>query len=340
MKTKLFLWIAFSFGLAYLGIFTGCGGGGGGGGGGGSTIPASYDGVTSQAVISCDNADTIVKNTWEISTKQEVVEVAMEVSGYLFDSYPDVPAQIYSDCGDLSFANVQLQVDQVSDTYGSFKGQIDFVNYCVNWEETFDLNGLVSFNGTAQETATGFVVTMVLTFNNVQKKVDDTVIYTITERTVEFDVILSNDLSVKEEITYNHVLRDESTGWTYWFDGLDTIIFSEFEDGLVTATFNGRFYDHQNGFVDIESEGNLSIPDIDIPTGVLWFYGNMSEARLTFDSGGTLLEVDQNNDGIMDCSITDIFSTVARLSTTIDQPEQDDTSPGLEAEKLKLMFNF
>ena len=226
----------FSFGsilvcfLALLGFLTACGGGGGGGSGGGEevTIPASYDGVTSQAIITCENAETIIKNSWEISSKQEIVEVAMEVSGSLFDSYPDVPPQIFSDCGDLSYANVQLQVNQVSETYGTFEGQIDFVNYCVNWDESFDLDGLVTFSGTAQEISEGYVVTMVLTFDNVKKIVSDTVIYTITEGTVDLDVTLYNDLSVKEEITYKHVLRDESTGKTYWFDDLKTIIFVEF----------------------------------------------------------------------------------------------------------------
>jgi hypothetical protein len=325
--------------LTLFGFLTACGGGGGGGGEV-TTIPASYDGATSQALITCENAETIVRNSWKISTKQEVVEVAMEVSGYLFDSYPDMPPQISSDCGDLSYANVQLQVNQVSETYGTFEGQIDFVNYCVNWEESFDLNGLVTFSGTAQETSEGFVVTMILTFNNVQKIVADDVIYTITEGTVDLDVTLFTDLTAKEEITYKHVLREESTGRTYWFDDLETIVLSEYENGLATATFGGRFYDHEYGYVDIESEGRLSIPDIDIPTGVLWFYGNESKARLTFDAGGTLLEVDQNSDGNMDCSISDIFPTAATLSITIDEPEQNETAPGVEAEKLKRVFNF
>ncbi|MBW2520389.1 MAG: hypothetical protein JRD88_08565 [Deltaproteobacteria bacterium] len=331
--------------LVLLGFLAACGGGGGGGGGGEVTsIPTSYDGTTSQALITCENAENIVINSWEISTKQDVVEVAMEVSGYLFDSYPDVPPQITSDCGDLSFANVQLQVNQVSETYGTFEGQIDFVNYCVNWEESFDLNGLVTFSGTAQETSEGYVVTMILTFENVQKIVSDKLIYTVTEGTVELDVTLSTDLTVKEKITYNHVLRDESTGKTYWFDDLETIILGEYESELVTSTFIGRFYDHDYGFFEIESEGSLIIPDLDMPSGVLWFYGKESEARLTFDAGETLLEVDQNSDGSMDCSFTDIFPTVASplapLSMTVDEPEQNETMPGVEAEKIKQVFNF
>lgn len=346
MKRKFVFGIILIGLLTLLGVLAACGGGGGGGGGGGeeTSIPTSYDGATSQALITCENAENVVKNSWEISSKQEVVEVAMEVSGNLFDSYPDVPPQIYSDCGDLSYANVQLQVNQVSETYGTFEGQIDFVNYCVNWEESFDLNGLVTFSGTAQETSEGYVVTMILTFNNAQKIVSDNLIYMITERTVDLNVTLYNDLTVKEEITYKHVLLDESTGKTYWFDDLATIILGEYESELVTATFSGRFYDHQYGFFDIESEGRLSIPDIDIPTGVLWFYGNGSEARLIFDDGGTLLEVDQNSDGKMDCSFTDIFPTVAPalapLNMSIDEPEQKETMPGVEAEKIKRVFNF
>lgn len=293
--------------LALLGVLAACGGGGGGGGGA-PAIPASYTGVTNQAGITCENAATIVKNAWELSTKQEVIEVATEISGDLFDFYPEVPPQIYSDCGDTSYANVQLQIKQVSETYGTFNGRIEFVNYCVNWEEPFDINGLVTFKGSANETAEGYVVTMVLTFYNVQKKVADNVIYTITEGSVAYDVTLYNDLTITEEITYNHVLRDESTGRTYWFDDLETRVFLEYEDGPVTATFDGRFYDHVNGFVDIESEGSLLVPDIEDPSGILWFYGKESKARLTFDAGSTLLEVDGNNDGSFDCPpLTDIF---------------------------------
>lgn len=268
--------------------------------------PATYLGNTDQALIACENAVDIVRNVWETSSRQDVVEVVDEVIAQLFELYPDIPDQIMSDCEDGSSAAVQLQVDEDA---GTFSGQIDFVDYCVNWGEGFALNGLVVFSGTAEETPASYEVALELEFDNVQKKENDgPVSYTITEGTATYVVVLGEN-EVTENITYNHVLREEGIpDKTYWFDDLRINIVAVSEEAPAEATFIGRFYDHDHGFVDVESEGPLTIADIDMPTGILSFYGKESRARLSFDDqGDTLLEVDRNNDGTIDCSTPDVF---------------------------------
>jgi len=330
MKRKLSLWGALFGLLAILGVLAACGGGGGGHGGG-TVIPVSYTGKTDQAVITCDNAVNIVRNAWEMSSKQEIVEVVDEIIGELFDYYPNVPDRIFSICGDNSYANVQLLVNEDA---GTFSGQIEFVNYCVSWGVPFDINGKVTFSGKAVETSTEFIVNLVLKFYNVEKRESDgPVLYAITEGKATYVVTIDLNDSTTENVTYNYVLRDNSVpSKTYWFDDLEIAISSATEGSASYATFGGRFYDNDYGYVDIESESPLYVPDIEIPTGILWFYGKGSEAKLSFMEVSTLLEIDVNADGTFDCSVTDIFPMGTPFGITMEGIEEDGSMSGIKAQ--------
>jgi hypothetical protein len=272
--------------------------------------PASYAGNTNQAEITRINAAEIVRNVWELGSQREIIDVVVDVlekAGFL-DDPTNIPAnlRIYTDCGDGSYADFAFQLNQAT---GTFSGNIIFVGYCVFWGnggEAIYLDGAVPFDGTFAPTLAGMAFSLRLSFNNLDSTMGDASL-TYPEGTATY-VFAFDGNGEAETDTSNYVLRDNKRNKTYWFDNYVLKIFGVSDEGPLEATFNGRFYDHENGFVDVETDGKLLVPDIDSPTGILWFYGKGSSAKLTFTTGSTLLEVDGNNDGTVDYSTTEVFA--------------------------------
>ena len=126
--------------------------------------------------------------------------------------------------------------------------------------------------------STSFVVNLALTFDSVERKdITGFVVYTLNEGTANY-VVTDNVDSFVENITYNFVLSDNNVPpKTYWLSNIKLNIIADIISGTGTATVNGRFYDHDYGYVDASTEGSLVVPDIATPTGILWFNGMSSK---------------------------------------------------------------
>ena len=317
--------------LAMLGVLAACGGGGGGDDGGGEdeAIPASYDGETTQAVITAENAVAIISNAWGLLdtgrdlgevvpmaessaepagetpvpsgtagqiTQQEVTSGQPKISATATDS-----GVLDGDCG----GSVNYSI-VTNDTTGAFSSQFTFFDYCTLIDaETIFLDGSLSASGQVDldsETLTLFH----LTFDELSfGEGSDTYAYTFTEGSSTYAFPL--DMSGETD-TLDLVLRDNSEfpRKTYWLNNyVITISYDYYGVFVDKVTFRGRFYDYDEGYVDISTPilNPLRVPDTVLPTtGVLLFTGAAnSQAKLTFnEDGSTVLAVDGNRDGDFD----------------------------------------
>ena len=260
--------------------------------------PFSYDGKTDQSMITAVNAETLVRNALEFGPRLEIFDVVVGIieDAGLLDGPIDIPYQrVVGNCG--GYADLQFQFDERT---GALSGQIQFVEYCNDWwEENLYLNGTVPFDGNYVTTTNGYTFSLRLSFNDLdalESTVGD-VSLTFTEG--EATLVLSLDQNdVTEDYTFNYVLRDNGLPIkTYWSDNLQLTFFIASGAATGDTRFKGRFYDHEHGFVDIETEGAL-IETGDITTGILWFNGKESKAKLTFTANESpVLQVDDDNDG-------------------------------------------
>jgi hypothetical protein len=296
-------------------------GGGGGGGGAGSAVPASYTGLTSQAVLSTDNAATLASGVWEGGMIADgltgVVPLSVQpnvpASGSTFDftgrlrdlvlqALPAgraqaLPAAVVSDtlpgdCG--GSAGYTMDVNEQS---GAFSGQFSFNDYCSLGTV---IAGVLSFSGQGNP-ADGSVSRMQLVFNNL-RVADASFSGAVTEGTASF--VLAAD-GLGETATLDYVLRDNNLLKTAWVNNyVAQTTYGNLADQVMVS---GRYYDGDFGFVDLATLTPLTVAATPRPTGgSLLFTGQASQARLTFHADqSTLLEVDGNNDGLFEVQLRD-----------------------------------
>lgn len=302
-------------------------GGGGGGGGGGPTVPASYTGLTNQAVLTNGNALILVGGAWDggvvsdgaagvvpltSQTKAKVPVVLLKFTGQLKDlvlqtrptdravaqlavAVPIDP--LIGNCG--GSATFTMDLNEVN---GAFTGQITFDNYCTLGAPNSVVAGVLSFSGQANP-LDGFVSLLELGFNSLtlsDATSNPSFSRTITEGTASFTFAAD---SLSEVDSLNYVLRDNLQPKTYWVnDYVMLITYGQVSDEV---GLSGRYYNSDFGYVDISTLSPLLISLDPLPNGgVLLFSGQASQAKLSFTSGQTsLLEVDANNDGLFDFPI-------------------------------------
>lgn len=312
-------------------VLAACGGGGGGGGGGdggvvGPTVPASYTGLTSQAVLNNTTAPVLVSGAWEGGVATDgatgVVPLASQANAQppgallgfssrlkelVLQHRPvdravaqpvDIP--LVGTCAVGGSANITMDLNETS---GAFTGQINFDNYCTLGTPDNVIAGVLSFSGQSNPAANGFVSLLQLQFNSLTLSdavASPTFSRTITEGTATF-TFAADGLS--EVDTLNYVLRDNDNlqPKTYWVNNYVLPITYGLVSGIDEVGLSGRYYDSALGYVDIStSPSSPLLMSLDpLPNGgVLLFSGLASQARLSFDVGQTsLLEVDASNSG-------------------------------------------
>lgn len=307
--------------LAGVMVLSSCGSGGGGGDGG-SAFPASYTGSRDQAAITPSNAVTTVTGAWNggassfdlaevtplatnsdtpapgIATDSLVRTLADMVGEALPGAAPQIRPLVLvtdtmpGDCG----GSAAISLD-VNETTGSFTGTITFSSYCsagTTLDGTVPVSGQVDL-GTLNPTR------LTMTFHSL-RVVDATEDWTLVEGTAT--LVMTSDLS-SETDTLNLAIRNNLLQKTFWINNYVIHV----TIALNQATLTGRYYDPDYGYVDISTLAPLDTSNTLRPaSGVLLFTGSLSQARLTFAATGDLLEIDANNDGTFEASVSDPFS--------------------------------
>lgn len=307
-----------------------CACGGGGGGGGGVVVPATYSGITTQAVLTSDNAQAIVLGAWD----------GGRLPGDVFDAVPlsHISAYSGSDAGWLDLAgqlkNLALKtiptpqqvlplvliIDEplipdcggtgtamitVDEATGTFSGPLNFVDFCTFGEGGVETiwNGTMRIEGRLNVSDLSLIF---LTMRFIDLNIaDNSMDVALTEGHLTFTPTPGG---TGETLSGNYVLRDNVTLDTFWINNY--VIRVTYGLPNDTATLTGRYYDSDYGFVDITNPTLLTVPDTIRPTGgALLFTGLNSKARLTFnpDMSG-LLELDANNDGIFETDLGNLFA--------------------------------
>jgi hypothetical protein len=289
--------------------------GGGGGGGGGTSVPSDYTGATTQATLTATNTQSIVDGGWERSINGE--QVGATIGNILVATLPSTtalgaspetvspthPAQAFrtwvlnftsptpqsvqpaaTTSGDLpttgSCGGSGTYTLNLDTTTGSFSGNFVFQSYC--WDNV-TLNGTTPFSGSIGQN--NFQVK--LTYSNLENNLEG-VVTTLTQGflsgTLSFD---NTGTPTSETDNFDYVLIDSASQKNYWVHNFAAV--SNIQNGQVTI--QGRYYDYDEGYVDVSTITPLLFNDTTNPyqptQGVLLFTGNNSQARLTFNSDGS-----------------------------------------------------
>ena len=310
MKTRSQWWQVFVVLAGSLLLLTACGGGGGGGDDGPS-IPSTYTGLTTQATLTQNNAVEIVSGAVGGSMIAEdvgdVVPLAaqdMQISGGLQVSnlFKELALQAISpeqssvsplttesstelgDCG----GSVSYTIT-INDSSGAITGSFTFDAYC---SQGVTIDGVMPISGSA----TTDVLKIKMVFDDISVT-SDTMSQTLTSGTATFALY-----DTKETETLNYVLIDNTSLQTFFISNyVLSITYGATSDA---ATFTGRYYHPDYGYVGISTLTTLTVPDTALPTGgTVRFSGSGSRADLTFNADqSTLLQLDTNNDGTYEFS--------------------------------------
>jgi hypothetical protein len=291
--------------LAGLSLLAGCGGGGSSAGGG-----SGYTGVTTQATVSTSNAKALSADAYSGSQLSAAVSgvakeapdasgqppLLQEVAGMLERSVTtivNVPASAAKVAAATATAQntipgfsgsytYSISVDQSS---GAFSGVITFNQY----KETSlssTISGSIAFSGVYSQ-ATGTFSSLNISLSNLIG----------TNGSRSYSLAGSESYSTSgttKTVTMSIVLTDNVSKLTYWVkDFALTLVGS-------SLSITGTYYDPIHGFVVISTVTPLTVTTIDAtPTsGQLLFSGrNGTTARLTFTSGGYIVEVDTAGNG-------------------------------------------
>jgi hypothetical protein len=308
-------------------IVVGCGGGGSGDSGNGGTSPGlTYSGVTTQAVISTQNAQPLAANAMDAGSGGAgisgiagldaanrgedgagrpffmglamVMESAVAKMDRQSAAEQNPSSAVQSDadtcpgsCGGSYTYNIQADTDT-----GVFSGTLAFNGYC---ESGITLNGTTSFSGII-DVGLRRVESCTVSFNSITGTSSSESI------TMGGEVYLAVS-GATTMITMDMMVRDNIDGRVckienYQMDVTDWGTYAE-------ITLNGRYYDPDYGYVDLETTEAFLISDAnDYPhagqlvlSGENGIAGGPTRARLTALSATECqVEADTDGDGIYD----------------------------------------
>lgn len=319
-----------------LGVLTTVGtGGGGGGGGGGGPSPLTYTGVTTQATVDQNNAQTLDATALQTGGAGTTVTAAVTSSGgatgpgeprfiMLADTLkeslgridfasagPSVTGAmrsgskiISSPYGDGSLS-MSLTYDDVT---GAFSGTATYSNYCENADSC--VSGDASFSGQLN-TATLELISAQFTF----------IFLSGTENGATFQMSGSIGLYVQSatsiQVTMSFVIADSSGA--YKIDNYVYLI-TDNTTYVEVSIPSGRFYHPLHGYVDVKTPTPLRYTVTNTVTGEVaeWPYqgslevdgANNTKALLTALSDSPMvspqwqLQADTNGDGSWEMTIT------------------------------------
>jgi hypothetical protein len=326
-------WTLFlSFAMVFCLVVCGCGGGssGGessdGGGSGGSSPGLTYSGATNQAVVTADNSQALVVNAMDagaggagisgiagldtVNHGQDAtgrplflgLAVVMESAIARMDrqsaaeqnpaSAVESDADTYpGSCGGSYSYNIQVDTDS-----GVFSGNLSFNGFC---EEGITLNGSASFSGVVNVTLRQ-VETCTVSFNS------------LTGTSGSGSVTMGGQVYLAVSgaatmITMDMMVRDNGDGRVCKIENYQMDIADHGAYSVIVV--NGRYYDPDYGYVDLETTSALVVDDDDdyprigqlILTGANGAAGGPTAARLTaLSETQCRVEADTDGDGIYD----------------------------------------
>jgi len=326
---------------AIFGLFLyGCGGGGGDESG--SDTPSAYTGETSQVKITNQNAVAVatdsLKNTYGSSklssTFSDLPMIGMvsgEAGGMSAGSVAVLMSKLVfklaknQNAGETdalylgATASVSDSIDGSCGGKLNFEGQMtkdglkrtaDFningIDYC---EDGMTMNGQmkVDLTGTCHdENCDSMTMGMDLTFEDLTYSSSD--ISAIITGSVASSVEVSGE-TMELQMSIDLVMQDKGAGKSYWFDAVDVRI-ADNGFGIETITMEGRFYDHDYGYIDMNTpkpfkiDSNENKPPSEgilIVEGEKGDAGGRTKARLTcLDQYTYRVEADTNGDGTYD----------------------------------------
>lgn len=290
--------------LAGLSLLAGCGGGG-------STTSGSsptFNGTTTQAIVTTSNAKTLSADAYTgTQLSSEILGVAkqadnnncqpallQEVAVILENAVATIVAPpngtaktvaataqdtIFGFTGSYSY---NIGYDQVS---GAFSGIISFTQY-KDTSTSAALSGSITFNGVLNP-ATGKFISLNISLNSL------TEVYGSKTYGMYGSVVYNTNGTTKS-VTMSVLLTDSASGHTYWV--------KEFTLTLTgtSMTAAGTYYDPIHGYVVMSTITPLTVLSIDaVPTaGQLLFTGrNGTKARLTFTNSSYTVEADAAGNG-------------------------------------------
>jgi hypothetical protein len=312
--------------VAFLSV-VGCGGSGGGDDGGGGTPPGlTYSGVTTKAAVTAENAQTLASNALDTgsggagfsgvaaldtASNEEngrgrpffmglamVMESAVAKMDRQSAAGQNPPLAVQSDadtcpgsCGGSYSYNIQVDTDT-----GVFSGTLAFNEYC---ESGITLNGSTSFSGVVNVSLRQ-VESCTLSFNSITGTSGS------ESATMggQVYIVVSGATTM---ITMDMMVRDNSDGRVckienYQMDITDRGTYAE-------MTVNGRYYDADYGYVDLDTTGAFLTSDANVypHAGQLVLHGENgtaggpTRARLTALSAAECqVEADTDGDGAYD----------------------------------------
>jgi hypothetical protein len=296
-----------------------------GGGGGSDNISSAYTGKTTQAEITDDNAQTIAENSFENIMDTQNLPVDAVIMGMISDKSTGIAAGSKSILLSKTVLNL-IENDNISATqeasisavlersdivYGHCSGQVSyqisintqtgmfdmtmgFDNYC---EQGVTMDGGMQADGQVQldenDQVTSFQ--MSLSFNG----------FTVADIFGSATIEGSFDVSGAESylaLTMDMVAKNNLNQKTYWIDNfsLDVNDHSSYS----TVDMQGRFYDYDYGYVDMDTTTMFKIyyGDDNPSEGVMVLKGKENTAaRFTcLDQYSYMVEADINGDGTYD----------------------------------------
>lgn len=297
-----------------------CGGGGGGGG-------ISYNGVTTQAQITEQNAAALALGTWlsgDTGTNVDIfgaVQTNPEFFGdsLTFGAMPNILENIIFELGISSFAagtyagavqTVHETIDgscggtatvtgNANDQTGAINATVNFSSYC---EEDVSINGRANLTGTidpASEELTDFTLSF-SSLSMVEADESITINGSFSANYAVFPML----------VTMSYVLRDNNLMKTYWLRDAQFQLDGQM-DYVDISGMTGRYYDPDYGYVELSVGAAIRIYDYAnwpssgsfILTGAKGTAGGETKVRLVFlNSNEYRVDADTNGDGVYNYS--------------------------------------
>lgn len=299
----------------------GCGGGGGGGGDD-SSSSISYSGVTTEAQIDADNANTLALTALAgIGNDAATAALAVETSGGTtspalapvvntvvagaasnlkrLDGSLLPGTAIDPDTQPCSGGGTSTVTGDINDNTGDISGDIVFSS-CVESGDTLD--GKVHFSGTVSLATADLTTPLKMTMYNLRVYSGSPADLDVTS-SGSMSCVMSLYYSSDTDCTLNLDSRDNLQGVTYRYQNLKIT-----EDYAGNSTLDGRIFHPDYGYVDVSTITTLTYSSyIYWPSaGELRLDGlNNSAATLTaLDSSQYMLAVDADGDSAFETTDT------------------------------------
>lgn len=343
--------------LLLVAMLTGCGGGGGGDGAkfGAVVDPtASYKGVTTAAVPTQVNAESLALGGLAFGGVADIFRSVAKTSGAV-ESEPMPGRPVLELVQVLKQSVRRMEIPQNSErlrrssqpAVAAAKSSARINNYQRQGDSggtasySLDINDATgSFFGTvvyAQYSSRGVVIdgkTEVLGSMDLDRQQINRLTFSFSSLTFRIDnttVFLTGSLSwdlnlvaEKETLSINMVLLERSSAKTFWFRNYE--VTTAYTGNDFTQTISGRYFDHDHGYVDLSTQAPLVVNyGYDWPSqGSLRFNGNKGRwVQLDFRATSLQVKVDSDGNGEADWQV----ERPVNLQPSIDLPPIADAGP-------------